>query len=249
MPYGMYLSAMGADVQSQRMEVIANNLANTNTVGFKQQLAVTQARYSEAIERREVSPGSGTINDVGGGVELRDTPTDFSTGAIKQTGGPTDFAIGGQGFFTVDNAGQRMLTRAGNFLIRTDGRLTTQQGHSVLDDNGAPITLDPKVGVESLPGGVLLQGADRFTLGLVRPHSLGDLVRVGENLFSPLAETTRVEGPDRQVLSGHLENSSVSPTGEMMEMIATSRAYEANVRMIQTHDSVIGSLVTRILRA
>lgn len=249
MPYGMYLSAAGADIQSRRMEVISNNLANTDTVGFKQQLAIAQARHSEAILRGEASPGTGSIDDVGGGVFLADSVTDFSSGAIKKTGVETDFAIDGDGFFTVDHNGQRLLTRAGNFQVRPDGRLTTQQGYSVLDENGGPIILDPGIPIRSLSGGVLQQGGDQFALGMVRPQSYGDLVRIGENLFSSLAEPARVTSPDRRVLSGHLEHSSVSPTGEMMQMIETSRAYEANIRMIQNQDSVIGSLVTRILRS
>lgn len=248
MPYGMYLSAAGADIQSRRMELIANNLANTDTIGFKKQLAIAQARHSEAIQRGEASPGAGSINDVGGGVYLSDSMTDFSLGAIKQTGVETDFAIDGDGFFVVERDGQQFLTRAGNFKIRGDGRLTTQQDYEVMDENNAPINLDPSLPTRALPGGVIQQGGAQYSLGLVRAPSLGDLVKVGENLFSPLAETNRVPAPDRQILSGHLEHSAVSPTSEMIHMIETSRAYEANVRMIQNHDSVIGSLVTRILR-
>ena len=249
MTYGMYLAAAGADVQSRRMEVITNNLANVDTVAFKKELAIAQARHSEAIQRGESSPGMGSIDDIGGGVFLANSVTDFSPGPIKRTGVETDMAIDGDGFFTVERDGQPMLTRAGNFQVLADGRVATAQGHSVLDENSRPIVLDPNLPVRVLNGGVITQGGDMIPVGLVRPRSMGDLVKAGENLYSPLAEPERVAPENRRIMSGYLEHSSVTPTSEMMQMIETSRAYEANVRMIQNHDSVVGSLVTRALKA
>lgn len=249
MSYGMYLSAAGADVQSRRMEVITNNLANVDTVAFKKEMAIAQARYSEAIQRGESSPGMGSVDDIGGGVMLVNSITDFSSGPIKRTGVETDMAIDGDGFFCVEKDGQPMLTRAGNFQVLADGRFATAQGHSVLDENGRPIVLDPNIPPRVLNGGVLAQGGEMIPIGLVRPRSLGDLVKAGENLYSPLAEPERIPIANRRIMSGYLEHSSVTPTSEMMHMIETSRAYESNIRMIQNHDSVVGSLVTRALRA
>ena len=236
-------------MQSRRMDIIANNMANVNTSGFKQQLVVMQAKRSDAIDRGAASSGSGTVHDISEGVFVQDAVTDFGNGPIKRTGIPTDFAINGNGFFTVEADGQTLLTRAGNFHLQTDGQLVTLQGHAVLDESGKGIVLDPNADLQTLPGGYLKQGGNRIALGLARPQSLGDLARVGENLFAPLAETVPLTATERHVQHEHLEQSAVNPTAVMTEMIATSRAYEANVRMIQSHDSVIGSLVTRILRA
>ena len=132
MPYGLYVSAEGARAQSQRLETIANNLANVDTAGFKRELAVFQARYAEAIEQGHDYPGSGSVNDVGGGVMLRLTQTDFSPGPMKRTGAPTDLAIRSKGFFLVEKDGQQYLTRAGNFRLTTEGNLVTQQGYACL---------------------------------------------------------------------------------------------------------------------
>ncbi len=85
MPYGLYISAEGALAQSQRMEVIANNLANLDTPGFKRELAVFQARYAEAIEQGRDYPGSGSINDVGGGVMPTSPPRPRSEPATPTT--------------------------------------------------------------------------------------------------------------------------------------------------------------------
>jgi flagellar basal-body rod protein FlgF len=249
MPYGMYISAAGAEAQSRRLEVISNNLANVDTPGFKRQLAVLEARHAEAITRGEDYAGSQSINDVGGGVSLRETLTDFSRGIVKPTGIPTDLAIDGEGFFLVEKDGKQLLTRAGNFRFSAAGRLQTQDGYAVLSDDGRPVRIDvggptPRL----LPQGVLTQGDAGTVLALVKPQSLGDLAKAGENLFSPLADTVPVAADQRRVLEGHLETSTVKPTLEMMDLIEASRAYEANVRMIQNHDQMIGSLVNRVLR-
>jgi flagellar basal-body rod protein FlgF/flagellar basal-body rod protein FlgG len=247
MTYGLYVSAAGADAQSRRMEVLSNNLANVDTVGFKREFAILQARHSEAIERGDDYAGSRSMNDIGGGVRVQATATDFSLGVLKQTGIDTDMAINGEGFFLIEKDDQQLLTRAGNFQFAPDGRLITQDGYSVLDDSGNAIRLNgPEF--RMLPGGVIQQGGDTIPLAVVKPNSQGDLVKVGETAFSPLAPPTRIPPGERQVVNGYLEHSTVSPTAEMMQLIETSRAYETNVRMIQNHDNVLGSLVNRLLR-
>ncbi len=144
MPYGMYMSAEGAQVQSQRLEVIANNLANVNTVGFKPDVAGFQARLAEAIQRGYAVHGDRSDNDIGGGVSMFDTTTDFSAGRLQETGNQLDLAIIGGGFFQVqDETAQSLLTRAGNFSIDSENRLVNQNGMLVLDSAGGEITLEP----------------------------------------------------------------------------------------------------------
>jgi flagellar basal-body rod protein FlgF len=252
MPYGLYLSAEGADAQSKRLDIIANNLANVDTVGFKRQLAVFQARYAEATERGQDVPGSGSINDIGGGVLVRQTETDFSPGPFKHTGLPTDMAIRGEGFFLVQRGGQDYLTRAGNFLVNERGELLTQYGrqqYTVLSDAGAPIVIDPDNGPWRLtPSGAVRQAGVVQHLAIVEPASLGDLVHVGENVFRPLAEVQTVPAARRSVVSGYLETSGVQPTTEMVDMIEASRALEANLNMMQTQDEMLAGLVQRVMR-
>jgi len=249
MPYGLYISAEGARAQTQRMETIANNLANVDTAGFKRELAVIQARYAEAIDQGRDYPGSGSINDVGGGVMLRQTKTDFSLGPMKRTGGQTDVAIQGPGFFVVQKGDQQYLTRAGNFQLTAEGNLLTQQGYAVLTDGGSPAAIDPSGGpFEITPAGVIRQGGSSVVLALAQPASLGDLAKVGENLFKPLAETQPVADNDRRMGWGYLEMSSVQPTTEMVQLIETTRAVEANVNMMQTQDQMLSQLINRVMR-
>lgn len=250
MPYGLYISAEGACAQSRRLEVLANNLANVDTVGFKRELAVLQARYAEATQRGEDYPGSGSINDVGGGVHLRQTKTDFSSGPLRQTNIPTDMAIDGEGFFAVRKGDEVLLTRAGNFHINQRGELVTQQGYSVLSDAGTPVVVDLDLGPwHFLPTGTIRQAGVTQNLAIVKPASLGDLAKAGENLFRPLAETRPLAAGQRRVANGCLEMSGVQPTVEMVELIETSRAIEANVNMMQTQDQMLSGLVNRLMRS
>ena len=250
MPYGLYISADGARAQSRRLEIIANNMANVDTVGFKRELAIFQARYAEAVEQGQAEPGSGSINDTGGGIMVRRTATDFSPGAMKRTGAPTDVALSGEGFFVVEKDRQQYLTRAGNFRLTDRGELVTQQGYSVLNDSGSPVTIDPEAGpCEVTPAGALRQGTATQNLALVRPASQGDLVKVGENLFRPLGEPEPLAPGDRHVAGGYLELSGVHPTTELVQMIEASRAIEANLSMVQTQDQMLSGLVTRLMKA
>lgn len=248
MAYGLYLSAEGAHAQSKRLEVIANNLANVDTVGFKRQLAVFQARYAEAIDQGLDYAGSGSVNDVGGGIMVQHTSTDFGPGPLKRTENPADMAITGDGFFLVEKGDQQFLTRAGNFRVNERGELLTQQGYSVLNDNGTPIVLQNGP-YEVTPSGAIRQPGGMQNLAIVQPASMGDLVHVGQNLFRPLAEPQPVAPGKRSVSGGYLEMSGVSPTNEMVEMIATSRAVEANINMMQTQDQMLSGLVNRVMRS
>lgn len=248
MPYGLYLSAEGAHAQSQRLEVLANNLANVDTPGFKRDLAVLQARLAESTARGEDAPGSRSLNDIGGGVVVRETRTDFSPGVLKFTNNEKDFAINGDGFFVVNRAGQNLLTRAGNFLINAANQLATQQGDPVMSDGNSPITIDPSLPWTLTPEGSILQAGNVQPLALVKPNSLGDLAKVGENYFRPLAAPQAVESSERRVAQRFLEGSGVKPTLEMMELIETTRAFEANTNMIRTQDQAMGGLINRILK-
>src|SRR5262245_50880306 len=110
MPYGLYISAEGAYSQSKRMEVLANNLANVDTPGFKRDLALCRARFAEEISRGQDHHGSGSINDVGGGVWMNHTATDHSQGTLQRTDIPTDMAVNGDGYFVVQKDGHNLLT-------------------------------------------------------------------------------------------------------------------------------------------
>lgn len=251
MYYGMYVSAAGAFAQTQRMDVISHNIANVGTTGFKRELGVLQARHAAEIEAGHVSPGMGGIDDIGGGVQCSETATDFTSGPLRQTGEETDFALSSNDtFFAVSKDGREHLTRAGNFHFRPDGTLVTDQGYPVLGSDGTPMVVDRQIPFHVSPRGEIVQAGEGRPLAIRRPQSLGDLVREGENLFLPIGNPpAEVPEAERQVHWQQLEMSGVQPQREMIEMIATSRAYEANVRMMQNHDTMLGGLLGRVLKS
>lgn len=249
MPYGMYISAEGAGAQAERLEVIANNMANVDTAGFKRDVPLFQARFAEAIQKGQAQAGDGSINDIGGGVKINDVETDFSQGDLKRTGNNLDLAIDGKGFFHVlGDDGQLYLSRAGDFELDAQGRLVTQNGQrAVLDQQNNEIKLSPDLPFDISADGFIQQAGTIYALGLSHPDSLDDMVKVGHNMWQPTGAIRPLELKDRNVQQGYLEVSGASPIRQMMAMIETTRAFEANTRMIQNQDSVTGTLISRVL--
>lgn len=250
MYYGLYTAAAGANALSQKVEVLSNNLANVDTVGFKRELALLHSRDAEAIERGEDYRGSRSRNDLGGGVDFAATATEFRLGTFKPTGIDTDFALENpKQFFLVQRGDQQLLTRAGNFQFNNEGLLQTGEGDNVLTQDGAPIQIDPRIPWEMLPGGRIHQAGDVRELGIRQPTNMNDLQKIGQNYYRNQTDRFETITPDaRRVRTGFQEVSGVNSLSEMTELIATSRAYEINVRMMQTHDQVTGSLISRMLR-
>jgi len=249
MSYGLYISAEGAQTQSKRLEVIANNMANVDTVGFKRELAVIQSRYAEEIAMGLKQPGTGSIEDLGGGVMFRETKTDHSPGPLERTGVRTDMAIEKEGFFLVSKGNETFLTRAGNFTLTSLGELVTQTGYAVLDEAGSPVVINPEDNSWQVgPDGSIRQQGAIQRLAMVKPQSPADLVKMGENLFRSLADPQPLGNAERRVAAGYLEGSSVRPTLEVTEMIQASRALEVNVNMMKAQDEMLGGLVNRVMR-
>lgn len=250
MYYGLYLSAAGATAQGQKVEVLSNNLANVDTVGFKRELALLESRDTEAIERGFATRGSRSLNDIGGGTDQNQTFTDFSSGTLRATGIETDMSLERpNAFFQVQRGQEKLLTRAGNFKLSGDGQLQTREGDAVLSSDGSPITIDARLPWELLQGGVVSQGGNAQELGLVQASRLTALSKVGQNYFAaPESAIAPLDQENRLVRRGFEEKSGVNPISEMVDLIAAQRAYETSTRMIQNHDAMTSSLISRMLR-
>ena len=119
---------------------------------------------------------------------------------LRKTGNPTDAALQGDGFFVVQKGPERFLTRAGNFRLTADGNLVTQQGFPVLGEGNSRITVSPTGGPWEIDSsGNVNQDGTRQALQIVKPASLGDLAKTGENLFRPLGDVRPVAANDRAV--------------------------------------------------
>jgi len=254
MSYGLYISAEGAHAQNYRLETIANNIANVDTPGFKRELAMQQARYPKETELGIDEPGSGTMNDLSGGVITIGTLTEYRQGKSIASGNKEDMEIVGEGFFLVQqiDTGEYFLTRSGQFDMLSDGRLVTYSGptqFAVCDDNQNPITINPNARWDVRDGdAAIMQDGEATRVGIVIPNDYHQMVKQGQNMFKSEAGFTQKEDTARLVKSGHYEGSAVNPAAEMVELIATSRIIETNVKMMQHQDEMTQSLISQVLR-
>jgi flagellar basal-body rod protein FlgF len=249
MNYGMYRSAAGVMSATYRTGVIANNLANAETIGFKRDLALIQQRRTGAQEMPgKASWSSGLLDKIGGGLLASPTLTDHTQGGVEPTGRPLDAAIVGEGFFQVELDGQRYLTRNGNFMLDHRGRLILADGSNarVLSQDGAAITLDPLAPTEiSQQGQILQRGAAVALLG-VKTADHGSLRKVGRQLLEITGDAEVADLRDPVVRGAALERSNVDPSQELTRLLEAQRQLEANASLIRYQDATLGRLVNDI---
>ncbi|MDI6874882.1 MAG: flagellar hook-basal body protein [Actinomycetota bacterium] len=243
---GLYSSFAGMRAWLFRQDVVASNLANVSSHGYKQDLAVFRSfpsRSMVALEGEEGSVGSRAqpLGAYTGGVLLGEVRTDFSQGALEETGVPTDLALDGEGFFAVRRGGEILYTRNGSFHLDARRILVTSDSAEVLDEEGRPILVDGELVVEE-DGTVNVNGAARTRLGLYAFDDLGSLRKVGGGYFSSTQAPRRA---GVRVAQGYLEASNVNAVDQMVKMIEGLRAYESNQRLILAQDRTLEKLVNQ----
>jgi flagellar basal-body rod protein FlgF len=251
MIYGLYLSASGVMASSHRQDVIANNLANVETVGFKRNTPVFEQRLTEAQQMRMSKSSSDTNNileELGGGLMVSSTATDYSQGEMEQTGNNLDVAINGKGFFAIDDHGAKRLTRDGRFMTDRNGNLILANGggQTVLDKDGKPIVLDRNAPVSIGSAGEITQHGNLVaTLGTFNPANPEALIKRGENLLED-PNSSKQTASASPLRSGFVEGANVDPTNEMTQLIDAQRQLEANANMIRYQDATLGRLVNDV---
>lgn len=257
MPSGLYIAASGMDSSITRQDVIANNLANMNTVGFKQNKAVDVAFPTHLIarihdQRMRVLDGTAelrpNIGFMGGGVIPQEIATDYSQGAQNETKNPFDFALTGSGFFfsVLGPDGKTWLTRDGSFSLDADGRLVTQDGLPVMGHNGEIFIDGTQVTVDE-EGNFTVDGKALDQLLIVKIQDEGQLIKVGHSMFQAAPPNKVDMAPDDiQVQQGFLEQSNVNAIREMVSMIEGARAYDLNARIVSMYDQILGTASSQI---
>jgi flagellar basal-body rod protein FlgG len=253
----LYTAATGMDAQQTKLDVIAHNLANTSTTGFKRARADFEDLLSETI-RSATAPtpqggGRPEALQVGLGVRTATTTRSFGQGDMASTDNPLDVAIEGGGFFRIQRAnGEFGYTRAGNFRTDATGRLVTQTGEIV--DPGLNIPQDATAVTIRGDGTVLVQVPGRSdptelgTIHLAIFTNPGGLESLGSNLFGATAASGEpiLAKPGEQgagkLSQGFLEGANVKAVEEMVDMITTQRAYEMNSKVIQSADQMLQRL-------
>jgi flagellar basal-body rod protein FlgF len=238
MTKGISISAAGLRPMMTRLEVIANNLANINTAGFKR-----DAVFSDALKDAQSGVAYSTGDSTG--VDLTRV-VDYTEGSFSQTNSPLDCAIQGRGFFAVETPAGRQYTRNGHFSISADGALVTQQGYPVLGENGEIHFPD----FHSMSGDqIRISGVGEVSVGnqvvgklrVANFDNLSSLSKTSEQLFASTTPELPAEpdGNSLAVRQGFLEESNVDGLQEMMEMIEMSRTFETGQRLIQSQDSTL----------
>ncbi|TWU45166.1 Flagellar basal-body rod protein FlgG [Novipirellula aureliae] len=257
----LYTAATGMGAMETKLDVIANNLANINTTGFKKD----RANFEDLLYRTEVYPGvrdaqqnpTAVGTQVGLGVRVTSTQTDQRQGTLQQTGRELDVAIRGKGYLrTIDPLTQdTMYTRAGNLDINANGQLVigSAQTGRLLDP---PITIpeDASAMVISSNGEVMVRQPNNTELSSVGNIQMAQfinpdgLLKVGENMYLQ----TDASGQEQQgtpgdqgmgtLVQGNLEASNVEPVQELIDLITTQRAFELNSQAIQAGDQVMQNI-------
>jgi len=235
---GIYTSALGLIPLQKKLEVVANNLANANTTGFKRDNAFDNELISASSLLRDgtVDPTEKDVNEM--------TTTDFSQGTLQQTNNPLDVAIDGQGFFEVETADGVRLTRDGSFSLSTDGSLVTREGGSVMG-TGGPIRIDD---VDQIQASQLviqkdgtIKAGDKIygQLNIVAPGNLDQISKDGQNQYvlASGGSLHEVDPSSATIRQGYLEGSNVNPVDELIAMIQLQSNFEAGQKAIQSQDS------------
>jgi flagellar basal-body rod protein FlgF len=246
MIYGLYLSASGIAANSYRQDVIANNLANSETTGFKRDVAAFRQRLTAAGEGRAIGGWSDpALEGLGGGLFAMPTTIDLSQGSTQETGSPLDVAIEGNGFFAAQENGQTKLTRAGRFTVSRDGQLVLSSGQRVLDAAGQPITLSPGAPVSIDVDGQISQAGQAVAhLGVFDVEDKTALTKAGGNLLNLNDSPLHPVVP--RLRSQFIENSNVEPATEMADLMDAQRQLEANANMIHMQDETLQRLVNDV---
>lgn len=238
----IYPILSGALAQERQMQVFANNMANVNTAGFKQD----DQGFTTVLARAQVS-GSALAQPVGFGHQIGARPagsaervfvaphtmhTSFEAGRIKITGNALDMAIDGQGFFEVKTPEGLRYTKNGMFSLDSQGKLVTNLGHPVMGTKGE-IKLPPGAVEVSNDGTIQVDGKPVATVKVMEfPDSQMPQKNAGGLLASDKGKL--VKNP--KVQGGHIEESNVNTIGEMAKMIQGMRNYESSQKLIQTID-------------
>lgn len=246
MNYGLYLSATGVLTAMHRQDVLANNLANVETTGFKPDLVLTRQRDAARLEQASALSPALMLEMLGGGHLLEPTRPNLTQGALESTGSPLDLAIEGEGFLVVQGAGENdaLLTRDGRLSRAADGTLVlAANGRAVLDVNGRSIRL-AETGAVTIDGaGVIRQdGAEVAQLDL-RSAPADGLAKIGQNLFRFDGDLAALPPADAAVRQGFIEGSAVDPITTLNALIGATRAITANSKLMQYHDFLSGQAI------
>lgn len=217
----------------QEMQVLANNIANASTTGYRAEGIL----FSEHV--KALGPDTESLSMAT--ARVRDTV--MTQGSLAQTGGTFDLAIEGEGFFLIETPQGQRLTRSGMFGPNDQGDLVTADGYQVLDPGGAPVFVPAGAGPIGIgaDGTISANGAAIGQIGLVTPTDPNQMIRESGTLFDSRGGIDAA--PDSRILQGFLESSNVNPIQQISRMIEVQRAYELGQGFLEKEHDRIRSVI------
>ena len=235
---GIYASGAGMQPRMARLEVLANNIANVNTTGFKKDNLFVQAMNN--AEQAKAS-ADGELK----GLDSKQF-TDFSEGSFVETKNPLDIAIQGRGFFAVETPQGIRYTRNGNFTLAVDGTVVNGQGYPVLTTSGKiQIPQAQKAAETSISinqhGDISVGNVQLGRLRVADFENLNDLKKAGQSIFVTEAKEKPVNADGNSVIvrQGYLEESNVEGIHEMIQLVELTRSFETDQRTLQAQDTTL----------
>ncbi len=248
---GLYTTYTGLVNSQHRMDIVSNNLANSTTTGYKKEGCTTQSFDSVyGIKVKDLTVGhlNQNIGELSLGAKIGETYTDWEQGSFKNTGSQYDFALAGDGFFSISFTNKNgeestMYTRDGNFQINADGYLVTKDGDYVLGESG-PIQLPTDINSLSVQptGEIYADGQYIDTFAITDFEDYNYLEKYGENLYRTVDGAAEKDST-ATVNQGYLETSNINVVSEMVEMINIAREFESNQKVMNTIDEMLGKMV------
>ncbi len=253
---GIYMAASGALAYEKRLQLISNNLANANTVGYKMDHGQFQS-----IDPADLPASFGTSSPEMNSSQGQsfwfqfNSYTDFTHGSLKKTGSDFDLALIGDGFFCVQKPDGVHYTRKGDFTLNAEGVLVTANGFPVMGDGGeisVKGTANPqeskKFAVDE-EGNVSVDGKQVGRLRIVSFPEPAKLMKMGDTLFNPAANSPPpIEAEDFKVSQGSVELSNVDVVKMMTEMIEVLRGYESYQKVIRSADEASARAINEIAK-
>lgn len=273
---GLYTGASGMIALQESMNSISNNLANINTDGYKRETVVMKA-FPEMLARRVNDDGQvkfplGSFDKapiagkLGTGVEFNEAYVRFEQGNVMETGSQFNFALEGDGFFSLETPRGIRYSRNGTFTISGDGYVVDNNGNYLLSDQGRIRVARNNFNVDK-QGNIKSNAAvvyDKFTtlqqnewdaeqvigkLSIVDFKHKRYLSREGNNVYAETQYSGSAKPVEKPLVhQGWVEKSTVVPVEEMVRMIEVQRQYEANQKVLQTSDDLIGKAVNQVMR-
>ncbi|MCJ7690008.1 MAG: flagellar basal body rod protein FlgG [Clostridiaceae bacterium] len=253
---GLYTAVTGLITGEAKQSVVTNNLANSNTTGFKSD-NLSIKKFDDVLIQNYDKLVNGvntksTIGSLSMGSEIDDLNTYFTQGVVQNTDKSTDFAIEGSGFFTVqrDNGitNKNYYTRSGDFHVDGKGYLVTDSGDKVLgkdkltNANGTLFVGDGKMESDKY-GNIKVNGENRYKLSTVDFKDYKSIQKIGDNLFEA---ANPIQKDDITVRQNALEKSNVNVTSEIVNMMTIMRNFESNQKVVQAIDETLGKAVNEV---